>query len=89
MDLRLIQTEIHFSNGNLSFDSQMGFPSILRQRSEKRHRFDLRLDYSKKDAHLHILYRLELDLISDQDPKSMDACLRIFIRMELGLILIL
>ena len=48
---------------------------------KKRHRFDLRLDYSTKDAHLHILYRLELDLISDQDPKFMDACLRIFIRL--------
>ena len=56
---------------------------------KKRHRFDLRLDYCKKDAHLIILYRLELDLISDQDPKSMDARLTIFIRCELGLVLIM
>ena len=80
--------EIHFSNGNLSFDSQIGAPSVLRRRSKKKHRFDLRLDYSKKNAHLLMLYRLELDLNSDQDPKYMDACLRIFIRMELGLVLI-
>ena len=35
-DLRLIQTEIHFSNGNLNFDSQIGAPSTLRQRSKKK-----------------------------------------------------
>ena len=47
------------------------------------HRFDLRLDYFKKDASLNILHRSELDLISDQDPNTMDARLRIFIRLEL------
>ena len=46
-------------------------------------RIDLRLDCYKKDAHLIILHRLELDLISDQDPNTMDARLRIFIRLEL------
>ena len=45
-------------------------------------RIDLRLNYYKKDAHL-LLHGLELDLISDQDPNTMDARLRIFIRLEL------
>ena len=31
------------------------------------------------------MYRLELDLIIDQDPKFMDDCLRIVIRLELEL----
>ena len=44
-------------------------------------RIDLRLDYYKKDARLIILHRLELDLISDQDPKTMDARLKIFIQL--------
>ena len=51
-------------------------------------RIDLRLDYYKKDARLIILHRLELDLISDQDPKTLDAHLGI-IRLELGFILII
>ena len=46
-------------------------------------RFDLRLDCNKKDAHLIILNRLELNHISDQDLNTMDARLRIFIRLEL------
>ena len=45
-------------------------------------RIDLRLNYYKKDAHLTILHEFELDLISDQDPNTMDACLRIFIQLD-------
>ena len=46
-------------------------------------RIDLRLDHYKKDARRIILNRLELDLISDKDPNTMDPHLRIFIQLEL------
>ena len=61
--------DIQFSNGNLSFESQIGAVSILRRRSKTQFIFDLRSDYDQKDHHLRILLRLDLPLLSDQDPK--------------------
>ena len=61
--------DIQFSNGNLSFKSQIGAESILRRRSKNQLIFDLRSDNDQKDGHLRILLRLDLPLFSDQDPK--------------------
>ena len=60
---------IQFSNGNLSFEYQIGALSILRWRSKKQFIFDLRSDNDQKDGHLRILLRLDLPLFWDQDPK--------------------
>ena len=43
-DLRLNQTDIQFSNGNMSFNSQIGDVSILRRASKNQFIFDLRSD---------------------------------------------